>query len=177
MRINELSDEVYVAAEPIVKIGRAEIDLLKKRVLLAPRGRVRICAHQNSDEPLHEMIIALKQNTYIRPHKHLKKSESFHIVEGEVDVVALDDAGGIREIIKLGEPASGKNFYYRLSTAVFHTLLIRSNLLILHETTNGPFQTGDAIFAAWAPEESDVAAAQAYMAALSDSVARCSGAT
>jgi cupin fold WbuC family metalloprotein len=172
VQIQRISDEVYVAEEPTVKIGQQEIDLLKERVLKAPRGRVRICAHQRSDEPLHEMMIALTQSTYIRPHKHRKKSESFHIVEGEVDVVTFDDDGRISEIIYLGQFGSGRSFFYRLSTSVFHTLLIRSKILVIHETTNGPFKKDDAIFAPWAPEESNAVAAKGYMDALANSVAK-----
>lgn len=177
MRIKEISNEVYVAGEPIVKIGQPEIDLLKAKVLTAPRGRVRICAHKSNDEPLHEMMIALAQSSYIRPHKHLKKSESFHIVEGEVDVVTFDEDGKISEIIELGPFGSGRDFFYRLSTSIFHTLVIRSKILVIHETTNGPFKQDDAIFAPWAPEESDVLVAKVYMDKLAISVAKFCQAT
>jgi hypothetical protein len=45
-------------------------------------------------------------------------------------------------------------------------------MLIIHETTNGPFQKGDAVFAEWAPAETEAAAAKAYMEALEKAVAR-----
>jgi len=177
VRIKEISNEVYVAAEPIIKLGQPEVDLLKAKVLTAPRGRVRICAHKSNDEPLHEMMIALAQGSYIRPHKHLKKSESFHIVEGEVDVVTFAEDGKVSEIIQLGPFGSGKDFFYRLSTPIFHTLLIRSKILVIHETTNGPFKKDDAIYAPWAPEEGDVRAAKVYMDKLANSVAKFCQAT
>lgn len=167
MRLKKISNEVYLVDEPIVKIGREEIELLKKSVWTTPRGRVRICAHQDSSDLLHEMIIALAQSTYIRPHKHLKKSESFHIIEGEVDVVVFDDEGNIIEVIELGDLNSGKKFYYRLATPQFHTLIIHSDPLVIHETTNGPFKKGDAIFAPWTPEERNLLAGHRYIKSLS----------
>jgi cupin fold WbuC family metalloprotein len=139
MRLKEISTEVFQADEPIVKVSRREIEFLKERVKHAPRGRVRLCAHSSDSDLVHEMIIVLTQKTYIRPHRHFGKCESFHIIEGAVDVVPFDDAGEIKEIIEMGEPGSGKNFFYRLSTPLFHTLLIRSEILIIHETTTGPF--------------------------------------
>jgi len=48
-------------------------------------------------------LIVLSGNTYIRPHKHLAKSESFHVIEGLVDIVILDDQGAITEVIQLGD--------------------------------------------------------------------------
>ena len=43
-------------------------------------------------------------------------------------------------IVPLGQPGSGRPFYYRMSKPFFHTLIIRSELLIVHEITNGPFR-------------------------------------
>ena len=171
MRLKEINCEVFVADEAIVKIGPPELAFLKEKLALSPRGRVRLCAHSNGGDLLHEMIIALARDTYVRPHKHRAKTESFHVIEGMVDVVAFDEDGGIAEIIPLGDAASGRNFYYRLSSPVFHTLLIRTGLLIIHETTNGPFRKADAIWADWAPAEEDGAASRAYMARLASAVA------
>jgi cupin fold WbuC family metalloprotein len=171
VRFKPISNEVCVAVDPIVKIGREEIEWLKQKLVTAPRGRVRICAHPHRGDPLHEMMIALAQRTYIRPHKHFNKSESFHVIEGAVDVVILDDQGQISELIPLGEPGSGRDFFYRLATPAYHTLLIRSDCLVVHETTNGPFTPDDAAFAPWAPPEEDAVAAKSYMASLSKTVA------
>ncbi len=78
--------------------------------------------------------------SYIRPHKHPGKSEAFHIVEGEVDIVVFKDDGEIDQVVPLGRPGGGRSFYYRMSKPFFHTLIIRSDLLIVHEITNGPFR-------------------------------------
>ena len=163
MPFKEKSAEVYVADGEIVEAGPREVAFLKSKLASAPRGRVRLCAHRDGSDPLHEMLIALDKRTYIRPHKHLAKSESFHVIEGVVDVVLFSDDGKIARVLALGDPASGRNFFYRLAGPAFHTLIIRSEILIIHETTNGPFRQGDAIFADWAPEESQTAQAKAYM--------------
>ena len=38
--------------------------------------RSRICTHENPRSKLHEMFIAILKDSYIKPHKHLKKNFS-----------------------------------------------------------------------------------------------------
>jgi hypothetical protein len=53
----------------------------------------------------------------------------------------------------MGEFHSGKKFFYRLSGPIYHMLVIRSDFLIFHESTEGPFNREDTIFPEWAPDE------------------------
>ncbi len=171
MKHKEISPEIFVADEPVIKVAQQDIELLRGRAAATPRKRIRFCAHPSSDHYLHEMLIVLAKGTYVRPHKHENKVESFHIVEGAVDVVIFEDSGNIREVVEMGDYRSGKNFFYRLTQPLYHTLILRSDLLIVHETTNGPFRRADTIFAGWAPEETDEKAAAAYMEKLEHAVA------
>ena len=56
---------------------------------------MRLCAHPAVDDRLHEMVIAMARETYVRPHKHVNKSESVHVIEGLADAVLFDDAGNV----------------------------------------------------------------------------------
>jgi cupin fold WbuC family metalloprotein len=172
MRLRKVSDEVYVADEPIVRVGPYEVAFVKDQARKSPRGRARICAHRSNDDALHEMIIAISSASYIRPHRHVSKAESFHVVEGEVDVAVFDESGTVVDVIALGAPGSGRNFYYRLSDSAFHTLLIRSELLVIHEVTNGPFDPSRTIFAPFAPSEDQHVEAREYMKRVSEAVSR-----
>jgi cupin fold WbuC family metalloprotein len=163
MSFKQLNSETYIADAGIVTAGPEELSFLKQKLKTAQRGRVRLCAHLATEDLVHEMIIALSRGSYIRPHKHLNKTESFHIIEGLADVVVFNDTGDLTELLALGDCASGRAIFYRMSLPLFHTLLIRSDVLILHETTNGPFCPGDAEFAAWAPAPEDEQAARDYM--------------
>jgi cupin fold WbuC family metalloprotein len=172
MNLRKVNDEVFVALDRIVRFGSEEVAFLKRTALASPRGRARICAHGSEEDALHEMLIAISAASYIRPHKHLGKAESFHVVEGEVDVAVFDDAGAVVEVIALGVPGSGRRFYYRLSESAFHTLLIRSDLLVVHEVTNGPFRRGQTVLAPFAPPEEQREAAREYMTRLAWQVER-----
>jgi cupin fold WbuC family metalloprotein len=170
MSLRKCSNEVYVAEGPIAVIGEAEIRLLREAVAATPRGRVRINVHADARDPLHEMFIALSRDSYVRPHRHPGKTEAFHIVEGDVDVVVLDDAGEVRRIVELGQ-GPGRAVYYRMVQPMFHTLLVKSEILVVHEITNGPFVPGGTQFAPFAPGEDESTQVAAYRVRLARQVA------
>lgn len=162
----KVSDEVFVADKAIVRLGKEHIAFLKTQALISIRKRSRICAHRSGDDSVHEMLIAISADSYIRPHKHTRKVESFHIVEGKVDVVVFDDAGTIADVIELGDITTGRNFYYRLSDPMFHTLLIYNDFLVVHEVTGGPFVANETILAQFAPPENQEDHVRAYIAGI-----------
>jgi cupin fold WbuC family metalloprotein len=175
MALVQKSPEVFLAEGPISEVGGTEIEILKAAVKASPKKRARINAHPGGEDALHEMIIAIDARSYIRPHKHPGKSEAFHIVEGEVDIVVFDDKGEIDRIVALGALGSGRAFYYRMSEPFFHTLIIRSEVLIVHEITNGPFRPQGTIFAGFAPEDTESNKIEAWQTELLRRVAALKG--
>lgn len=163
LNLRRVNDEVFIALDRIVTVGSDAVTFVKAQALANDRKRARICAHRTSVDPLHEMLIAITPDSYIRPHRHRDKSESFHIVEGAVDVIVFDEAGGVSKIVALGAPNSERDFFYRLEPGVFHTLVIRTPILVVHEVTNGPFSPDQTEFATWAPADDQVSEAKDYM--------------
>lgn len=170
MKIREINREVFVAEDPVVNVGNQEIDFLKMRVGNTERKRIRLCAHKDVGDRLHEMFIVLSKETYIRPHKHLNKAESLHVIDGSADAVFFDEAGNITKVMPLSDYSSGKPFYYRIGEPLYHTLCIRSEFLIFHEATQGPFQRSDTVFAPWSPAEDDSDGRSEFIRKLSDTV-------
>jgi cupin fold WbuC family metalloprotein len=162
---------VFVTDDPIVRVGPDIIARLKQEARNTPRKRARLNTHRHMDDAVHEMLIVLDRETYVRPHRHAEKSESFHVIEGEADVVVFDDDGGIAEVIELGPSGGGRCFFYRLAEPRYHTMVIHSDALVIHETTNGPFIESRTSFAPWAPEEGS-AEATAFMRGLRQRLAR-----
>ncbi len=144
------SKEVLYCDHDIIVLEKMDLDELKQLAMLNPRKRIRICSHQSPEDLVQEMIIVHTNGTYVRPHKHLGKAESFSILEGETDIILFEEDGAIRQVIRMGTPDSGLPFYYRISSAIFHTLLIRTEFLVFHEVTQGPFDRQHTIFAEWA---------------------------
>ena len=175
MKVRVINDEVWYGEGPCVSVSASDLEVLKAQALRNSRRRVRLCAHPNVDDPLHEMLIVHTRNTYVRPHKHLNRGESFHVIEGTADVIVFDDDGRVTEVVRIGESGSTHPFYYRAPGSTYHSLLIRSEVLVFHETTNGPFTTSDTVFAPWAPEESDQAGVRQFLERLTQESLRLLG--
>jgi cupin fold WbuC family metalloprotein len=154
MNLRKINDDVYYADDAVVRWGPEEIEFVRRRAAESPRRRARICGHRDPADRLHEMIIGLDRRGYVQPHKHRDRAESFHVFAGSADVVIFDDAGAVRDVLTLGDGPTDLS-YYRLNTSTFHTVLVRSPTFVVHETTLGPFDTGDTEFAPWAPKESE----------------------
>jgi cupin fold WbuC family metalloprotein len=170
--VKKINDEVFIAEESVVRIGADEIAGLKAQARRNPRHRVRICAHKNAQDRLHEMLIVLTNEVYIRPHKHTNKSESFHVIEGEALVLFFTDIGDLAEVIHLGDAKSGRTFYFRNDDPRYHSQIVLSEALVFHETTNGPFNREDTQYAPWAPEEADAVQIPQYLESLRERIAR-----
>ncbi len=163
MQIKKFNEEVWYTKEEITNISRQDIASLKKMAMVNPRKRIRLCSHRSVEDTVHEMLIIHTKETYVRAHKHLHKSESFHLIEGSVDVLLFDDNGQLRQVVEMGDYSSGKQFYFRMDGPVYHTLIINSDFIVFHETTQGPFVRTDTVFAPWAPEEKDVSTVKIFM--------------
>ena len=128
--------------------------------------RARLCAHRDINDPVHEMIIVHHLGNYIAPHRHIDKTESFHIIRGRLAVVLFTDEGNILDkVLMTAEPNAGC-FYYRLQESLFHTVVPLTDTIVFHETTTGPFYPGDMIVPEWAPTKNDVPAFQSFLASV-----------
>jgi cupin fold WbuC family metalloprotein len=114
------------------------------------------------------MLIVHHREAYVRPHKHLGKPESFHVIEGAARVVVFEDNGKIRDVLDMAPYGQGKLCYYRMPDRVFHSILITSEWLVFHETTAGPFDPSRTAFPDWAPDGSDAQAVKSYVATIAN---------
>jgi len=166
----EKSIEVIQATNEITKVRRQDLQVIKDNATRSSKLRSRICAHKSSTDKLHEMIITLNRGSYIRPHRHAQKAESFHIIEGLAYVVIFEDNGAIADVIALGDYHSQRNFYYRVDAPLFHTVVVLSDQLVFHETTTGPFNKEETIVAAWSPAEEDLPGQQQFLEKLMEKI-------
>jgi cupin fold WbuC family metalloprotein len=172
IQMKRLNPEVYFADQPIVAVGPEEIGFLQNNVQATARQRTRLCAHQSPEESLHEMFVVYTNSTYMRPNKH-PKEESLHILGGSADFVFFDQVGNVTDVVQLGALSSGRPYYCRVPRDTYHTVLIRSERLTIHEGLTGPFrQDSTTVFAPWAPEENDAAGVEAFSERLEGEVAR-----
>ncbi|MBF0311429.1 MAG: WbuC family cupin fold metalloprotein [Magnetococcales bacterium] len=152
--------------EEVLLLQRTQVEEIKRLAETAPMRRARICLHHTLEDPSQEMLIAFCQDSYIRPHRHLRRSETFHTVEGEVLVVLFDDAGKVTRTIVMKEVGSGGTFLYRLARPLWHMLIPLTPTAVIHEIAPGPFVPEESEFAPWSPEPGDGAAVTAYVQAI-----------
>lgn len=144
-----VSEEAYYTTDPVVSVGKNEIERLKAEVNNTARKRIRLCTHRNTNQKLHEMFVVYTSGTLIQPNKHLGKDESFHILEGSADFIFYTDSGDVLEIIPLGTIDSGKPFFLRVPAGVYHTVIMTSPFMVIHEATPGPYDRAHTVWAPW----------------------------
>lgn len=144
--------EVFHNEDQIVCVGPEWIDRLKAAAAASPLRRSRLRLHLANADPVQEMIIALCRDVLLRPHRHSKKTESFHMIEGDLYVLVFDDDGQVRQTVHMGPPGTGRVLCYRLCVSAWHAIVPRSEFVVFHESTAGPFRPDETPeFAPWAP--------------------------
>jgi cupin fold WbuC family metalloprotein len=161
--LTKRSAEVYFAQTAVATIGPVEIAFLKHHAKASPRKRCRICLHADEQADLHETVLVYTGSTFNRPNRH-PMSESFHVLEGRCDILFFGEHGNVNKIVHMGEAKTGMPFICRFPATIFHTLIVRSDWLVVHETCNGPFVRGVSTqYAPWAPDETDAEGIAAFL--------------
>jgi cupin fold WbuC family metalloprotein len=150
-----IKSEVYFNRNDLEVVGEDWIGFLKDRARQSPLRRSRLCLHRGHDDPVQQMIIVMCQDVLFRPHRHLAKSESFHMIEGLLDLILFDMDGNPEQAVHMGPIGSGLNFCHRLNISQFHAVLPLTDFVVMHEITAGPWIKEEAEFAPWAPEQSE----------------------
>lgn len=168
--LTEVAPGIFYTDRAVVAVDGNIIAFLKETAIRVPSRRARLCAHPSPAAVQQDMLIVSHCDTYVTPHRHLNKTETMLIIDGEADAVIFDDAGGIAEILPMGPASSDRLFFYRMPERTYHGLLINSETLVFSESTRGPFRPEDSENAPWAPAPADIAAGRRFTAALR---ARC----
>jgi len=132
-----------------------------KRVSVQRGGRnVRLCLHSRPEDNHHDMIVLERSGKYYRPHKHMKKGECFHVIEGQLGLLVFDEMGSA-----LDATALGAGEVYRIAVDMYHAVMPLSDTVIYHESKPGPFLgEGDSIYPDWAPLAEDAESVEAFQA-------------
>lgn len=129
-------------------LDAAVVDSLKQAARMSPLRRARICLHSGLESPVQEMIIALCSDSVVEPHRHpIHKPESYHLVDGAMDVNIFDVAGRRIQEIQLREDGARM---YRIRGNVWHQPLAVSECVVYHEVYTGPFsKEADVYYKDW----------------------------
>jgi cupin fold WbuC family metalloprotein len=157
---------IFYTDRSFVFLDPSAISFLKIEAKAHTMGRARICAHPNANAEQHDMLIVSHRDTYVAPHRHLSKSESFLIIEGRALVLLFSEDGKDIDKLPMGAADTSRPFYYRMPSRQYHSMSIETEFLVFTESTKGPFRPEDMENAPWAPPPNDAANGRAYIAAL-----------
>lgn len=146
----------------IAEIDNEKINALKHEADVAPLKRARYCLHRSTNDSVQEMVIAFRRGSYVRPHRHRQKSESFHLMEGRLVVLFFNDEGEFIHQIKMEHP--GGVLVFRNETSLWHTVILLTEFAVVHEIATGPFVKEESEFAPWSPSPEQGAHVVEFMA-------------
>jgi len=134
------------------RIDNKLIDQVVANAKESPRLRMNYNFHPELTDPVQRLINALEPWTYIRPHKHTTKEESFVLLRGTVLAVVFNEDGTIRDycVLNSANGILGVEF----EENAFHMLTSLESGSAVYEIKEGPFipHTEDSS-APWAPGE------------------------
>jgi cupin fold WbuC family metalloprotein len=162
-RLREAGPGIFYGDVDIAMADQALIQFLKDHASSTPLRRARFCAHPAPDATQHDMLIVTHQSSYVAPHRHRAKSETFLVLEGRVDAIIFDETGQNCEILPMGTQDSGRCFFYRMPPGRFHSQRILSENIVFFESTKGPFDASSSEYAPWAPAPNQADAGRAFI--------------
>ena len=144
--ITKLQDNVFVHNGEISILNKSIINYVKNAAEQSPLKRARINFHHSDHDSVHEMIIVAHKDGIIPPHSHpIDKPESYHVIEGVLQVSIFNNDGALKETFVLKHDEHPK--MYRIQGGVWHQPIPVTEWVIYHEVATGPFnKEKDVIF-------------------------------
>lgn len=151
--IQKVGEGVYRYLEPFSCLNSAMVDWLIEECQRSEKKRARICFHESDEARVHEMIVAVSKESFIRPHKHIAKTESFLMLRGEMELISFNENAQVGNIINL---TSSGFFYVKVNCDDYHSVKVKSECAVFMETTSGPFCTDSTIFSDLFPVDDNI---------------------
>lgn len=138
--------EAYYSKTPTPVIDGDVVSALKARLVETGGPTVRVCLHEDPSADLHQMIIVHRRGGNFPQHMHLKKDESYQMIEGVLRIEIFADSGEKKSEFRLGGPGTDLPFLARVRKGFWHATIPETEFAVFSETRPGPFQGGDSVF-------------------------------
>ncbi len=145
--------EITKNSEEMLFINHKMVERIKDEALQSPRQMARLLMHLSHEDPVQEMLIAMGRDCAVTPNSSIGQSESLQLVEGELLLVVFDENGKVMQQIEMAPPGNNKIFLYRLSSTPWHTMIPLTEIVVVHETLQGPFKKSSDPLPDWVPTE------------------------
>ena len=130
-----------------------EMIMEMKRIAYKKKCNIRLNLHKHPDDDFHNMIIFQWKGTYVRPHYHKNKSETYNVIEGCQNIILFDENGSISSTLTLSKD---DNKIMVVDKGQIHSSEILSDYVIFHESKVGPFlYSEDSLYPDWSLKKDD----------------------
>ncbi len=129
------------------------LEALKTESIRLGQKNLRLCLHQRPEDSFHDMVILTSRGCCQPPHVHEHKAESWHLIEGVMDIFVFSGAGKVIDAARL---EAGRCMIHRVGAGLYHATVPVSDRVIFHEARPGPYRQDEAVAtASWAPDSQD----------------------
>ena len=146
--------EVIKNTEELLFINNELVEQIIGEARQSQRHMARLLLHFDHEDPVQEMLIAMGRDCMVTPNRSVGRSESLNVVKGELLLIVFDDNGKVVQRVEMGPVGSGKVFLYRLSSTPWHTMIPLSEIVVVHEVIEGPFDNSSEPLPDWVPDDS-----------------------
>lgn len=143
-------------------ISEELLDSVTRAAQENPRLRMNYNLHESLDAPIHRLLNALEPGTYLPPHRHTDKEETYLVLRGSLLAFFYDDLGNVTEKICL-DPSSGA-YGLEIPSCTWHSIIALELGTVIFEIKSGPYKPLPLEdIAPWAPAPSDLEGAAVFM--------------
>ena len=123
-------------------------DILRaEQIALASGSIYRICFHEDEQQTLHVMLIALPPNTSYRVHRHYLKEELYLVYRGCMTLFTYgsEQSPEVFDFKKIHIDSNG-TFGYLMHSMVWHSMTSGNHGVVFMEIKTGPFKQNENIY-------------------------------
>jgi cupin fold WbuC family metalloprotein len=131
--------EVIKNSENLIFVNHEVVERIKGEARKSSRLIARLLMHLSHEDPVQEMLIALCRGCTVVPNRTIGRSESLQVVEGEMLLIMFTENGKVIQRVEMGSAQSSKAFMYRFSSTPWHTIVPITDMVVVHESLQGPF--------------------------------------
>ncbi|MEY8720086.1 WbuC family cupin fold metalloprotein [Bacteroides stercorirosoris] len=143
-------------------ISEELLDSVTREAQGNPRLRMNYNFHESLDAPIHRLLNALEPGTYLPPHRHTDKEETYVVLRGSLLAFFYDDLGNVTEKVSLNSSAG--IYGLEIPSGTWHSIIALESGTVIFEIKSGPYRSlPPEDIAPWAPAPSDLEGAAVYM--------------
>ena len=143
-------------------ISEELLDSVSHEARESSRLRMNYNFHESLDSPIHRLLNALEPGTYLPPHRHTDKEETYVVLRGSLLTFFYDDLGNVIEKVNLN-PSAGV-YGVEIPSGTWHSIIALEPGTVIFEIKSGPYKPlPPEDIAPWAPAPSDLEGAAVFM--------------